>query len=81
MAIGDYNPDTITGNKTNLSRSLSKDLEGVFEIAAQGGNISKDYVAPDLTTGIATHMSSIDEVIDNSKYYTSSGFLAMSQYS
>ena len=77
MAIGDYNPDTVTGNKTNLSRSLSKDLEGVLEIAAQGGNISKDYVALDLTTGIATHMSSIDEVIDNSKYYSSSSFLGI----
>lgn len=77
MAIGDYNPDTITGNKTNLSRSLSKDLEGILEIAAQGGNISKDYVALDLTTGIATHMTSLDEVIDNSKYYTSSSFLGI----
>lgn len=76
MAIGDYNPKEILGNTTNLSMNLGE-LQGIFDMAQQGSNISKDFVGLDITSGIAENMNNIGEVMDNSKYYSKSSFLGI----
>ncbi|MBE6850981.1 MAG: hypothetical protein E7504_04465 [Ruminococcus sp.] len=76
MAIGDYNPKEILGNTNNLSINLGE-LQGIFDMAAQGGSISKDFVGLDLAEGIAGNMSDIGEVMDNSKYYSNASFLGI----
>lgn len=76
MAIGDYNPNDITGNQTNLSMNLGE-LQGIFDIAAQGSSISKDFAGLNVVSGIAENMNNIGEVMDNSKYYSSSSFLGI----
>lgn len=76
MAIGDYNPNDITGNQTNLSMNLGE-LQGIFDIAAQGSSISKEFAGLDVVSGIAETMNNIGEVMDNSKYYSSSSFLGI----
>lgn len=76
MAIGDYNPKEILGNTTNLSMNLGE-LQGIFDMAQQGSNISKDFVGLDITSGIAENMNNIGEVMDNSKYYSQSSFLGI----
>lgn len=76
MAIGDYNPKEILGNTTNLSMNLGE-LQGIFDMAQQGSNISKDFVGLDITSGIAENMNNIGKVMDNSKYYSQSSFLGI----
>lgn len=76
MAIGDYNPKEILGNTTNLSMNLGE-LQGIFDMAQQGSNISKDFVGLDITSGIAENMNNIGKVMDNSKYYSKSSFLGI----
>lgn len=77
MAITDYNPKEILGSASkNITMNLGE-LQGILDIAAQGGNISKEYVGLNLATGIASQMGSINEVMDNSKYYSSSSFLGI----
>lgn len=76
MAITDYNPKEVLGGTSNLTMNLGE-LQGILDIAAQGGNISKEYVGLNLATGIATQMNSINDVMDNSKYYSSSSFLGI----
>ncbi len=76
MAITDYNPKEILGSASSITMNLGE-LQGILDIAAQGGNISKEYVGLNLATGIASQMGSINEVMDNSKYYSSSSFLGI----
>lgn len=76
MAITDYNPKEILGGASSITMNLGE-LQGILDIAAQGGNISKEYVGLNLATGIASQMGSINEVMDNSKYYSSSSFLGI----
>lgn len=76
MAIGDYNPSVVLGNTTNLSMNLGE-LQGIFDMAQQGSNISKDFVGLNIANGIASNMDSIGEVMDNSKYYSKSSFLGI----
>lgn len=76
MAITDYNPKEVLGGTSNITMNLGE-LQGVLDIASQGGNISKEYVGLDLATGLASKMKSINDVMDNSKYYSSSSFLGI----
>jgi len=76
MAITDYNPKEILGGASSITMNLGE-LQGILDIAAQGGNISKEYVGLNLATGIASQMDSINELMDNSKYYSSSSFLGI----
>ena len=76
MAITDYNPKEILGGASSITMNLGE-LQGILDIAAQGGNISKEYVGLNLATGIASQMGSINEVMDNSKYYSSTSFLGI----
>lgn len=76
MAITDYDPKEVLGGTSSLTRNLGE-LQGVLDIAAQGGSISKEFVGLDLANGIASQMNSINEVMDNSKYYSSSSFLGI----
>lgn len=76
MAIGDYNPKEVSGNSTNLSINLGE-LQGIFEMAAQGSNISKEYAGMEIADTIAENMNNISEVMDNSKYYIDSSFLGI----
>ncbi len=76
MAIGDYNPKEVLGNTPNLAMNLGE-LQGILDMAAQGGNISKDFAGLNIASGIASSMSSIDKVMDNSKYYSQSSFLGI----
>lgn len=76
MAITDYNPKEVLGGTSNITMNLGE-LQGVLDIASQGGNISKEYVGLDLATGLASEMKSINDVMDNSKYYSSSSFLGI----
>lgn len=76
MAITDYNPKEVLGGTNSLTMNLGE-LQGILDIAAQGGGISKDFAGLDLANGIATKMNSINDVIDNSKYYSSSSFLGI----
>ena len=76
MAIGDYNPNEILGNQTNLSMNLGE-LQGIFDIASQGTGISKEFAGLNVVSGIAENMNSINEVMDNSKYYSNSSFLGI----
>lgn len=77
MAITDYNPKEVLDNSQNFSMNIGDDLQGIFEIAAQGGNISKEFAGLNIATGIAQTMNSISDVMDNSKYYSSSEFLGI----
>lgn len=76
MAITDYNPKEVLGGTNSITMNLGE-LQGILDIAAQGGNISKDYAGLNLATGIASQMTGINEVMDNSKYYSSSSFLGI----
>lgn len=76
MAITDYNPREVLGGTNNITMNLGE-LQGILDIAAQGGSISKDYAGLNLATGIASQMNSINDVMDNSKYYSSSSFLGI----
>ncbi len=76
MAITDYNPKEVLSGTSGMVMNLGE-LQNVMDIAAQGGNISKEYVGLDLATGISEKMNSINEVMDNSKYYSSSSFLGI----
>lgn len=76
MAITDYDPKEVLGGTSSLTMNLGE-LQGVLDIAAQGGNISKEFVGLDLASGIASNMNSINDVMDNSKYYSSSSFLGI----
>ena len=76
MAITDYNPKEVLGGTNSLTMNLGE-LQGILDIAALGGNISKDFAGLDAASGIATQMSSINDVMDNSKYYSSSSFLGI----
>lgn len=78
MAIGDHQPDdsnTQLGKSMNLS--IQNDLKSIFDMAAQGQNISQDFAALDITSGIADSMNNIGEVMDNSKYYSNLGSLGI----
>lgn len=75
MAITDYNPKEELGK--GQSMNIGDELQGIFNIAAQGGNISKDFAGLNIATGIAQTMNSISDVMDNSKYYSSSKFLGI----
>lgn len=76
MAITDYNPKEVLGGTNSLTMNLGE-LQGILDIAAQGDSISKDFAGLDLANGIATKMNSINDVMDNSKYYSSSSFLGI----
>ena len=76
MAITDYNPKEVLGGTSKLIMNLGE-LQGILDIAAQGGNISKQYAGLNLATGIASQMNSINDVMDNSKYYSKSSFLGI----
>lgn len=77
MAITDYNPKEVLSNSKEFSLNVGDELQGIFDIAAQGGNISKDFAGLNIATGIANTMNSISDVMDNSKYYSSSEFLGI----
>lgn len=76
MAITDYNPKEVLGGTNSITMNLGE-LQGILDIAAQGGSFSKEYAGLTLATGIATQMNSINDVMDNSKYYSSSSFLGI----
>lgn len=76
MAITDYNPKEVLGGTSNITMNLGE-LQGILDIAAQGGNISKNFAGLELASGIASNMNSINDVMDNSKYYSSSSFLGI----
>lgn len=76
MAITDYNPKEVLGGTSSLTMNLGE-LQGVLDIAAKGGSISKEFAGLELATGIAEQMNSINDVMDNSKYYSSSSFLGI----
>lgn len=76
MAIGDYDPSEILGNTTNLSMNLGE-LQGIFDMAQQGSNISKDFAGLNIASGIGENMTNIGDVMDNSKYYSNSSFLGI----
>lgn len=76
MAIGDYDPSEILGNTTNISMNLGE-LQGIFDMAQQGSNISKDFAGLNIASGIGANMTNIGDVMDNSKYYSNSSFLGI----
>lgn len=76
MAIGDYNPKEVLGNTTNIAMDMGE-LQGILDLAAQGGNISKNFAGLSIAGGIAGKMTSIDKIMDNSKYYSQSSFLGI----
>lgn len=76
MAITDYDPKEAVSSSSNITMNLGE-LQGILDLAAQGGSISKDYAGLNLATGIASQMNSINEVMDNSKYYSTSSFLGI----
>ena len=76
MAITDYNPKEVLGGTNSITMNLGE-LQGILDIAAQGGNFSKEYAGLTLASGIATQMNCINDVMDNSKYYSSSSFLGI----
>lgn len=76
MAIGDYDPSEILGNTTNLSMNLGE-LQGIFDMAQQGSNISKDFAGLNIASGIGENMTNIGDVMDNSKYYSNASFLGI----
>ena len=76
MAITDYNPKEALVGTSSITMNLGE-LQGILDIAAQGGNISKEYAGLNLATGIATQMNGINDVMDNSRYYSSSSFLGI----
>lgn len=76
MAITDYNPKEVLGGTNSITMNLGE-LQGILDIAAQGGNFSKEYAGLTLASGIATQMNGINDIMDNSKYYSSSSFLGI----
>lgn len=76
MAITDYNPKEALSGTNSITMNLGE-LQGILDIAAQGGNISKEYAGLNLATGIATQMNGINDVMDNSRYYSTSSFLGI----
>lgn len=76
MAITDYDPKEAVSSSSNITMNLGE-LQGILDMAAQGGSISKDYAGLNLASGIASQMNSINEVMDNSKYYSTSSFLGI----
>ncbi|MBR5166415.1 MAG: hypothetical protein IKW87_12805 [Ruminococcus sp.] len=76
MAITDYNPKEALSGTNGITMNLGE-LQGILDIAAQGGNISKEYAGLNLATGIAAQMNGINDVMDNSRYYSSSSFLGI----
>lgn len=76
MAITDYNPKEVLGGTNSITMNLGE-LQGILDIAAQGGNFSKEYAGLTLASGIATQMNGVNDIMDNSKYYSSSSFLGI----
>lgn len=76
MAITDYNPKEVLGGTSSLTRNLGE-LQGILDMAEMGSNISKEFAGLDLATGIAERMNSINDVMDNSRFYSSSSFLGI----
>lgn len=77
MAITDYNPKGELSGAGGFSMSVGDELQGIFDMAAQGGNISKSFAGLDITSGIASKMQTMNDIMDNSQYYSSSRFLGI----
>ena len=75
MAITDYNPKEVLGQSVPMS--LGNEMQSIFNMAAQGGNISSAFAGLDVAGGIAETMQSVSDIMDNSKYYSNSSFLGI----
>lgn len=71
MAIADHEPDNTSNLGLKLSMSIQEDLQTIFDMAAQGQNISEGFAnLTDFNNGISKSMNSIGDIMDNSKYYS-----------
>jgi len=77
MAITDYDPKKgLDMGGGNITMNLGE-LQGIFDMAQQGGNISKDFAGLNIATGIANNMNDIGDVMENAKYYSNTSFLGI----
>ncbi len=78
MAIGDHEPDNTSNLGNKLTMSIQDDLQTIFDMAAQGQNISEGFAnLESFNSGISRSMHNIGDIMDNSKYYASSSNLGI----